>query len=327
MSNNHAQEEISIKELFGLFLKLWGNLVQLFLKAVLFVIKHAIPLVLLIAIGVGVAYFYKESNPRYKRTFIISATEYSGELLANSLLNTSKELISNNTNLKEKLSFPSLNFDELRFQVEPIYNKGSILNRDELQYLEYITENKLVDKSDKERMFEWSNTAYEVEMISPKDIDDVAVLESILNYVGQDSFSSQLHKELLKDINTQIQSNNQMISALGQYVANLGSNTISEDGLKGLVLDGGSDFGTMLFARLEVQRANTKLIAEKVKLEENYRILYKGNATDYYGAGIMSKKALIYPFILVFAYLFIIFVIYIIRAALALKEELKLKEA
>lgn len=326
MNNKDTQEEISIKELFGLFLKLWDKLVQFFLKAVLFVIKHAIPLVLLIAIGLGVAYFYKDVNPRHKRVFIISATEYSGEILTNSLLNISSELRRNNIELKENLAFPNLDIQELRFQVEPIYNKRSTLDREELQYLEYLTENKLVDKDDKKRMFEWSNTAYEVEMISSKDIDDVAVLESILDYIGQDSFSSQLHRELLEDINSQIESNNKMINALGDYVASLGKEKTSEDGPKGFVFEGSSDFGDMLFARLEVQKTNNKLIAEKVKLEENYRILYKGNATDYYGAGIMSKKTLVYPFILVFAYLFLIFVIYIIRTALALKEELKSEE-
>ena len=117
-----------------------------------------------------------------------------------------------------------------------------------------------------------------------------------------------------------------MISALGNYVAGLRRNTMPEEGLKGFVLEGGSDLGAMLYARIEVQRVNNKLTAEKVKLEENFRVLHKGNATDYYGAGIMSKITLVYPFILVSEYLFIIFIIYILRAALALKEELKRTE-
>lgn len=254
MNNKSAQEEISIKELMRLFLSLWNKIVQLFLKAVLFVMKHAIPLVLLIVIGWGIAYFYKDKNPRYKRTFTISATEYSGELLAKSLISTSQKLRDNNIKLKEELSLSDINFNELRFYIEPIYNKNSILDREQLMYLEYLTENKLLDKSEKERMFEWSNTAYEVEMISPKGINDVEVLESILYYIAKDNFASQLHRELLEDINRQIESNSQMLNALGDYVVSLGRTTASEEGVKGYILESGSDLGTMLLARLDVQK-------------------------------------------------------------------------
>src|SRR5699024_2981124 len=163
-------------------------------------------------------------------------------------------------------------------------------------------------------------------MISQKEIDDVKVLESMLNYIRQDSFASQLHRELLEDMNRQIESNNQMVSSLGEYVARLGERMTSEDNLSKFILEGGSNLGDMLLARQDVQRANNKLIAEKVKLEENFRVLYKSNATDYYGAGILSKKTFVYPYLLVSAYLLLIFVIYTIRAALVLKEELKREE-
>lgn len=326
MNNKSTQEEISIKELFGLFLKLWNNIVRLFLKTVLFIIKHSIPLLLLVAFGWGMAYFYKDKNPRNKRVFIVSATEYSGELLVNSLMNISEELRQNNLKLKEELSLLDFDFKDLHFQIKPIYNKRSNLNSEEVQYLELLKENKFIDESDKKRIFQWSNTSYEVGMISQKDIDDIMIFEKILAHISKDSYTSQLHKELLEDINNQITSNTHMINALGDYVVSLGKETISDGDLKKNIL-GGENLGDMLFARLEVQRANNKLIAEKVKLEENYRVLQIGNITDYTEIEKMSNKTLLYPVLLVCAYLLIIFIVYILQAALALKEELKTEDS
>lgn len=329
MSNKHAQEEISIKELMGLFLKLWGKLVQLFLKAVLFVIKHAIPLVLLIAIGVGLAYFYKDSNPRYKRLFIVSATEYSGEFLTQELKEINMKFATDNDAIKETMSLQDIDLSKIQYSVKPIFDTGTGIDREEYQYLNYIIENKLVDKEDIERMVKFSNYSYEVEMIYPRDIDGLMVFEATLDYLRNDDFASQLHKAILDDIHMQIEENNKLISALGNYVVglNAGENQVSPD-TKTMVVEGakGSDLGPMMFARMDLQKTNNKLTARKVQLDKNFRVLNHGNAIRFDGKGIMSNKSLVYPFFLVGAYLFLIFVIYIVRAALALKEVLKREE-
>lgn len=326
MSNKHAQEEISIKELMGMFLKLWGNLVQLFLKAVLFLIKHAIPLVLLIAIGVGVAYFYKDANPRQKRTFIISATEYSGEFLTHEIRKINSKFSTNNEELKNAMSLQDIDLKGVQYSVKPIYDKGSRMDREEYQYLNYIIENKLVDKENIERMVEFSNYSYELEMIYPNGIDGLKVFNATLDYLREDDFASQLHEAILADINMQLEENKKMILALGRYVVGLSEEAppISSN-IETFVAEGtrGSDLGSMMYARTEIQNKTNKLSIRKVQLDQNFRVLSYGNAARFYGSGIMGKTMLIYPFLLVSAYLLIIFAIYIVRAALALKEELK----
>src|SRR5690625_5948313 len=104
MRNNHTNEENSNNVLMKFLLKLWYKIVLLFLKAVLFVMKHAIPLVLLIAIGWGLAYFNKDKNPRYKRVFMVSATEYSGEVLTQELREINAKFARNNFELKKAMS-------------------------------------------------------------------------------------------------------------------------------------------------------------------------------------------------------------------------------
>jgi len=329
MSNKSTQEEISIKELMKLFLKLWDKIVLLFLKAVLFVMKQAIPLVLLIAIGWGLAYFNKDKNPRYKRVFMVSATEYSGEFLTQELREINAKFARNNFELKKAMSLQDIDLNGVQYSVKPIFSKGS-MNREEFQYLNYLIENRLIEKESLDRMIELSSISYEVEVIYPIEIDGLRVFEATLEYLRKSEYAAQMHKAIIRNIKMQIEENEKVILALSKYVSNLskeGQQAISDT--KTMVVEGsrGSDLGTMLYARSEVQKETNKLIAKKVQLDQNFRVLNHGNELPYYGAGIMSKKNLVYPFLLVVAYLFIIFIINVIRAALALKEELKREEA
>lgn len=329
MNNKGAQEEISIKELMRLFLSLWNKIVQLFLKAVLFVMKHAIPLVLLIVIGWGIAYFYKDKNPRYKRTFTISATEYSGAFLTQELNDMNIKFSENSDELKESMSLQDVNLKGIHFSVEPIIDKSGSMDKDEYQYFNYLIENRLIDKKNLEQIVEFSNYSYQVEMIYPRNINGLKVFEATLDYLRNDEYAAQMHEAILNNIEMQLEENNKILLELSKYVSSLsieGQQAVSDT--KTLIVEGarGSDLGSMLYARTEVQKVTNKLIAKKVLLDQNFRVLTQSSATPFYGRGIMSKKTLVYPFLLVVAYLSVIFIIYIIRAALALKKELKREE-
>src|SRR5690625_2923949 len=203
MNNKNTQEEISIKELFKLFFKLWNNLVQLFLKAVLFVIKHAVPLVLLIVIGWGLGYLNKDKNPRYKRVFIVSATEYSGEFLTQELREINSKFARNNFEIKKAMSLQDVDLNGVQYSVKPIFSKSS-LNREEFQYLNYLIENRLIDKENLDHMIELSSIRYEVEIIYPVDIDGLRVFEATLEYLRNNDFAAQMHKAIRSNIKMQI---------------------------------------------------------------------------------------------------------------------------
>lgn len=326
MNNKGGQEEISIKELMRLFLKLWDNIVQLFLKIVLFVIKHAIPLVLLIVIGWGTAYFTKDKNLRYIRQFVISTTQYNNQFLSQELKEINVKFASNDEEMKKAMSLQDLDLSGIEYSVNPVYEKGVGMNKDEYQYLSYLIENRLIDKENLERMVEFSNYRDEVVFIYPRDIDGMRVFNATLNYLRNNEYLSELHDAILSDVEMQLEENKKLILALGKYVASLSEEgqRVSSD-TKTIVVEGarGTDLGAMIYARTQVQDLTNKLIARKIQLKQNLRVLNYGNALPYNGRGIMSKKTLVYPFLLVSAYLFIIFAIYVIRAALALKKELK----
>src|SRR5690625_7685826 len=95
----------------------------------------------------------------------------------------------------------------------------------------------------------------------------------------------------------QIEENEKVILALSKYVSNLskeGQQAISDT--KTMVVEGsrGSELGTMLYARSEVQKETNKLIAKKVEIDQKLRVLNHRNELPYYGAGNKTKKHLVY---------------------------------
>ena len=331
MSNKSPKEEISIKELMQLCLELWNKVVQLFLKAVLFVIKHAIPLVLLIAIGLGIAYINKDKNLRYKREYVVSTTQYNNQFLSKELRGINVKFAANDERIKKAMSLQDLDLSGVQFSVNPIFEKGAGMSKEEYQYIGYLIENKLVSKENLESMVKFSDYRDEVIITYPKHIDGKRVFEATLNYLRSNEYVLEMHEAILSDIELQIEQNKKLILSLGNYVASLGKNEQKTgfDSKTILLVEGarGSNLGPMLYARTEVQELTNMLIARKIRLSENLRVLHQGYAMPYYGSGIMSKKLLVYPILLVGAYLFIVLVIYIIQAALALKEKLRRKEA
>lgn len=326
MTNRSTPEEISVKELMILFLKLWNRGVQLFLQAVLFVIKHSIPLVILIGLGIGTAYFLKDSNPRYKRMFIISTTEFTGDFLVEEINNINLKFSKNNTELKSEMSLDDINLNGISYSIEPIFEKGILMENYEYQYMNYLVENNLIDKESQQRIAELANHNYEIEMIYPADVDGLKVFNATIEYLRNNKFAAELHRAILDDVTFQINENDRLVSSLGDYVENLGNDarTLEYDS-KGMIIEGaeGSDIGAMIYARSEMQKNTYKLKAKKVQLAENFRILNEGESVRFYGKGIKSKRMLVYPFLFVSAYLFVLFVVYIIRKAIALDNELK----
>lgn len=323
MNDKDTPEEVSVRDLMGLFAVLWQKIVRQFLLVVLFVIKHIIPLIILLILGVGLA-FLNKGVESYRVTYTISTTEFSGKFLAESLQAISDKLREDNLKMKKELSVSDIDFEVFSFDIEPIYDKRTLMERGEYQHLNFAIENKLIDKEEQKEVFIWSNTSYKVDMVYPIELDPEIFINSVLDYLRKDAYASQLHKEIIEDINRQVESNNQMLSALGNYVESLAkSSEMNSENLQGLVLGTGTDIGELLYARVETQKVNNKLIAEKVKLEENFRILYQTHAKKYFGTGIKSKKHIVYPFLLISIYLFVLFLINSVRRALLLDKENK----
>src|SRR5690625_4710360 len=155
-------------------------------------------------------------------------------------------------------------------------------------------------------MIELSSISYEVEVIYPIEIDLFSLFNETIEYLQKSEYAAQKYKSIIRNIKMHIEENEKVILALSKYVSNLskeGQQAISDT--KTMVVEGsrGSDLGTMLYARSEVQKETNKLIAKKVQLDQNFRVLNHGNELPYYGEGIMSKKNLVYTFLLVLAYL------------------------
>src|SRR5690625_6598906 len=81
---------------------------------------------------------------------MVSATEYSGEFLTQELREINAKFARNNFELKKAMSLQDIDLNGVQYSVKPIFSKGS-MNREEFQYLNYLIENRLIEKESLDR--------------------------------------------------------------------------------------------------------------------------------------------------------------------------------
>lgn len=324
MDKKKPTEEVSVREVFNLCILSLQRIKTNVLYSILFVIKHIIPLVLLAVIGILWGFYTKKQNPHNIRTLVISATEHSGVFLEQAFEELNYNLQLNNEDFKSQIGLEDIDTKTVSFNLTPIYDKGVKMHQYEYQHLNYLKENKILNKEQAAYMFDYGNHSYQIEMLYPKSVNGEKIIEASLNYIRNNPYARELHRAVLDDINFQIEENRRLIVNLGKYIENLG-NPKPEYKLdkEAVIIEGSPDIGSMMYARLEMQELHKKLVANKVKLEENFRILNFGKTSTYYGKGWKNKKQIIYPVFLVFSYLALIFLYALIQQALVLKRESK----
>lgn len=324
MDNTKPTEEVSVREVFGLFLLLLQKTKTTLLKIVVFIIKHAIPLALLLAIGIAWGLYTKKQNPHNIRVLVISASEHSGSYLEYAFDELNYKLQLNNSEFKSQLGLEDIDTGTVEFRITPIHDKGVRMHQNEYQYLNYLVENKIMDREQTAKMFDFGNHSYQIEMIYPKTHNGEQILQASLDYIRNTPYAKELHKAVLEDINLQIEENNRLIVNLGKYIENLGDiKSEYKSDNDGLIIEGSPDIGAMMYARIEVQSMHKYLVANKVKLEENFRVLNPGRTSTYYGEGLKDKKQIVYPIYLIFSYLVLVFIFNLVKQALVLKREQK----
>lgn len=327
MDNTKPTEEISVNELASLISRIKNKLNQRILNAAVFIIRHFISLIILVGIGIGITYFEKEEAVFRKKTYTISTTEYGGDFLTYAMETIMSKVKWNDQELKKELGFdPNTDFAGISLKFSPNYSKRAMLEKEELQSLEFISDNKLVPKDKQIDMFSFANSSYDVTLYYPQHVDADRLMQAVLEYMRKDDYAKQLHTEILDDINYQIASNKQMLDGLGNYVESLSNRNLDPEANKSISLAPENDLGPMLFARIEVQRIHNKLIAEKVKIEENFRLLYATDSELYSSKKLGISKQVSYPLQLMLAYIILIYFFKLFRRAWFINKERKSNE-
>lgn len=311
-------EEIDLGDLFRLLKKGVQYILNLFLRFVAFILRHAIVLAVLIIIGAIAGYFLqKKSGELVKTEMIIASNFESSEYVFNSINQISYQIRHKDTLSLEKLEIP-LDAGTLKLEVKPIVNI-SRFSQEEETFLELVSESNFIDEEEKAKMFARYFRYYKVILSHPKKINSAKVLNNILQQLRDNPYYQEYNSVNLSFLNNQIKANERLILQIDSLVGNY-SKAVSQQQQQqasSTIYNSANnlDLGVVIENRNQVQNQLQYFYREKVANAEFLRLVDLGTPSEIKEKGITSHKIILIPLLLVLGYFGLIIFVKVVQKA------------
>ncbi|GGZ60278.1 hypothetical protein [Mesonia mobilis] len=309
-------EEIDLGDLFRLLKKGVQYILNLFLRFIAFILKHAIVLAVLIIIGAIVGYFLQKKSGELVKTEMIIASNFgSSEYVFNSINQISYQIGHKDTLALEKLGIP-LDAGALKLEIKPIVNI-SRFSQEEETFLELVSESNFINEEEKAKMFARYFRYYKVILSHPKKINSAKILNSILQQLRDNPYYQEYNNVNLSFLNNQIKANEKLISEIDSLVGNYSKAINKQQQASSTFYNSANnlDLGVVIQNRNQVQDQLQYLYREKVANAEFLRLVDLGTPTEIKEKGITYYKVILIPLLLVLGYFGLIIFVKVVQKA------------
>jgi len=309
-------EEIDLGDLFRLLKKGVQYILNLFLRFVAFILKHAIVLAALIIIGAVAGYFLQnKSVKRVKTEMIIASNFESAEYVFNAVNQLSYQIKTKDTVTLKKLGIP-LDQGSLNLEVKPIVNISKF-SREEEVFLELVSESNFIDEEEKAKMFARYFRYYKVILSHPRKINSAKVLTNILQQLRDNPYYQEYNSVNLSFLNNQIKANERLILEIDSLVGNYSKAVSQQQQASSTIYNSANnlDLGVVIENRNQVQNQLQYLYREKVANAEFLRLVDLGTPSEIKEKGITYYKIILIPLLLVLGYFGLIIFVKVVQKA------------
>ena len=309
-------EEIDLGDLFRLLKKGVQYILNLFLRFVAFILRHAIVLAVLIIIGAIAGYFLQKKSGELVKTEMIIASNFgSSEYVFNSVNQISYQINYKDTLALEKLGIP-LGENVLKLEIKPIVNI-SRLSQEEETFLELVSESNFINEEEKAKMFARYFRYYKVILSHPRKINSAKVLTNILQQLRDNPYYQEYNSVNLSFLNNQIKANERLILEIDSLVGNYSKAVSQQQQASSTIYNSANnlDLGVVIQNRNQVQNQLQYFYKEKVANAEFLRLVDLGTPSEIKDKGITSHKIILIPLLLVLGYFGLIIFVKVVQKA------------
>ncbi|WP_304155963.1 hypothetical protein [Mesonia mobilis] len=310
-------EEIDLGDLFRLLKKGVQYILNLFLRFVAFILRHAIVLAVLIIIGAIAGYFLQKKSGELVKTEMIIASNFgSSEYVFNSVNQISYQIKTKDTVTLKKLGIP-LDQGSLNLEVKPIVNISKF-SREEEVFLELVSESNFIDEEEKAKMFARYFRYYKVILSHPRKINSAKVLTNILQQLRDNPYYQEYNNVNLSFLNNQIKANERLILEIDSLVGNYSKAVSQQQQQSSSTIYNSAnnlDLGVVIENRNQVQNQLQYFYREKVANAEFLRLVDLGTPSEIKEKGITSHKIILIPLLLVLGYFGLIIFVKVVQKA------------
>lgn len=328
MSNNQ-NEEIDIFYILKMLkeaLRKWNASV---FRGINFILRNWIIIVVLIVAGAAYGYYSNLDDKRDKKASVLLRVNFD----AVNYVYKSLELLSEKVGQKDQKFLSEIGFDAetpeiTSIEIKPVINLKEIVDQYEINNRNFEAVLKNIDFKEEEEETPISETlisSYKYHIIEFELTNNANnnTLTKVLDYLNNNEVLQELKKVTNEDIIEHVAMHKQTIKQIDKVLDTYTSNkSLASPSSQIYVVDKNFSINNIIETKIELQQKIESLNKYLVYSKDVVVFVNDPNVT-YLNKGLLDKKAILYPIVLVFLFLFLSFLRYLF---MVLKEDAKQTE-
>ena len=311
------QEEIDIFYILKKIketLKEWNATI---FRGINFVIRNWIVIAILIVAGAAYGYYVNMDDKRDKKATVLLRINFDAVNYVYSSLETlSEKVAQKDTKFLSEIGFDAAIPEITSIEIKPVINLREIVDQYEINNRNFEAVLKNIDFKEEDEETPISETlisSYKYHTIEFELTNDANnnTLIKVLSYLNDNEMLQELKKVTNEDIIEHVamhkQTINQIDKVLNTYTSN---NSLVSPSSQIYVVDKNFSINNIIETKIELQQKIESLNKYLVYSKDIVVFANEPNVT-YLNKGLLDKKAIFYPIVLVFLFLFFAFVRYV----------------
>ncbi len=307
----HKNDEIDLIYVFDRLKEVLKGWVRLFFKAIDFILKKWIIVIILIVLGVILGFLSQSSyKPSQKATALIKVNFSSVDYVYSEI-----DLINEKVKEKDSVFFTNMglkgdSIEIKEIEITPIINLNDILDKYEIndRKLEGLLKSLEFDDNDV-KIHETFNSEYKYHKLefSLSETANKETLGKTINYINSNKILEELKVAIINDVKDQVAKNVRSIEQIDQVIDTYQTNeSMLSPSDQIFVVDKNFSIHILFDRKLELQKINEDFNKFLVYAKDIVVIVNKPNIIEQ-DEGLSGNKIIYYPLLLVFIFLFLSF--------------------
>jgi len=302
-----------------------------FFKGINFVLRNWIIITILVVIGASYGYYSTLEDKRDKKATVLIRVNFDAvNYVYNSLESLTEKVSQKDAKFLSKIGFDAEVPEITSIEIKPVINLREIVDQYEINNRNFEAVLKNIDFKDEDEETPIAETLissyryHTIELELTNNANDNTLIK-LLAYLNNNATLQELKQVTNSDIREHVKMNKQTIKQIDKVLDTYTSNnSLASPSAQIYVVDKNFSINNIIETKIELQQKIESLNKYLVYSKDVVVFVNDPNVT-FLNKGLLDKKAIFYPIVMIFLFLLLAFVrfIYIVLRESAKQTELK----
>ncbi len=219
MNSDNTEKEVDVIDIGASIANLFYQMAFSLVKFGKFLKKKVIVLISIVVVGAVAGYLLDENNKKYESEVIVTANFESVDYLYNTI-----GLIDSKIKEKDEAYLKSIGIDDYKsvkkISIHPVIDVYDFITRNpqNFEMIKLLSESADAQTTIKDLVTSKNYAAHEITLVTTDKSISAKIIKSLLAYLNKNSFHEQLRLVTIKNIEYQLNTNQEMIDQIDEIL-------------------------------------------------------------------------------------------------------------